>query len=321
MSGADMTRGSDANATDRTFPQSMRDEILDSLPFALYVVDIQSNTVSYGNAFFRGRYPDWQNQPCHLLINGLDSPCGHCCRAELLDAQNRPNGVSLRYEFFNEFDECWYQIDEKAAFWDDGRVVQYVIANDISKQKEMQNRLAEAHATLMLKHQELEYVASTDSLTKIHNREKLGRIFAQEIEHVGLNDKAFSIISADLDHFKSVNDTFGHAVGDSVLVQLARTMKDALRATDFIGRWGGEEFLMLCPRASHVDALHLAERIRAAVEAQTFSTGKTHTVSLGVATWREGDTQDGLLQRADEAMYRAKQTGRNRVCGEEEGAS
>lgn len=299
----------------------MRDEILDSLPFALYVIDMQSNMVSYGNALFRQRRPDWQNQPCHLLINGLDSPCRHCRRAELLDAQNQPNGVSLRYEFFNEFDECWYQVDEKATFWEDGRLVQYVIASDISKLKEMQNRLAEAHASLMLKHQELEYVASTDTLTRIHNREKLGRIFAQEIERAGLNGRAFSIISADLDHFKSVNDTFGHAVGDSVLVQLARTMKDALRASDFIGRWGGEEFLMLCPGAGHADALHLAERIRAAVAAQTFGTGRTHTVSLGVATWREGDTQDGLLQRADEAMYRAKQAGRNRVCGEDEGAS
>lgn len=307
--------------TAQVFPLLKRDEILDSLPFAIYVVDVRDNSVCYGNAFFRERFPAWQEKPCHWLIDGLDEPCERCRRNDLLDAEGKPNGNALSYEFFNEFDERWYQIKEKATFWGDGEIVQYVIANDISDLKEAQKSLAEAHIALMLKHRELEHVASTDSLTQIHNREKLGRIFSQEIERAGLSGKAFSIISADLDHFKSVNDTFGHAVGDSVLVQLARTMKDALRATDFIGRWGGEEFLMLCPKADHAAAMRLAERIRAAVAAQAFSTGKTHTVSLGVATWRAGDTQDGLLQRADEAMYRAKQSGRNRVCGEQKEAS
>ncbi|WP_415035369.1 GGDEF domain-containing protein [Azonexus sp.] len=302
--------------TTQAFPLLNRDEMLDSLPFAIYVVDVRSNRVRYGNAFFRTRFPDWQTQPCHKLINGLDEACARCRRADLLDSSGQPNDESLSYEFFNEYDECWYQIEEKATLWDDGEVVQYVIAIDISRLKEAQKNLAEAHIGLMLKHQELEHVASTDSLTQIHNREKLGRIFAQEIALTVLGKREFSIISADLDHFKSVNDNFGHAVGDAVLVQLARTMKAVLRGTDFLGRWGGEEFLLLCPKANHAAALQLAERIRAAVAGQTYRTGKSHTVSLGVATYRAGDTQDSLLQRADEAMYRAKQTGRNRVCGE-----
>lgn len=298
------------------FPLLNRDEMLDSLPFAIYVVDVRSNRVRYGNAFFRMRFPDWQTQPCHSLINGLEEVCARCRRVDLLDAAGQPNGKSLSYEFFNEYDERWYQVEEKATLWDGSEVVQYVIAIDISRLKDAQKSLAEAHIGLMLKHQELEHVASTDSLTQIYNREKLGRIFAQEIELAVSGKHEFSIISADLDHFKSINDNFGHAVGDAVLVQQARTMKAVLRATDFLGRWGGEEFLLLCPKANHAAALQLAERIRVAVAGQTYLTGKSHTLSLGVATYRAGDTQDSLLQRADEAMYRAKQTGRDRVCGE-----
>lgn len=243
----------------------------------------------------------------------------------MLDGQGQPNGKLLVRECYNELDERWYQIREQALIWTEGAlenepapIVRLCIAIDITALKQTQNQLAEAHAELILKHQELEHIASTDPLTQIHNRAQLGRLFAREMRHIEQGGMACSVISVDIDHFKQVNDSFGHAVGDSVLLATARTMKGAVRAVDSVGRWGGEEFLVLCPETLARDAAKLAERIRAAVAAHAFDTGRPHTISVGVATFRPGDTLDTLLQRADQAMYRAKQTGRNRVCTDED---
>lgn len=298
-------------------PVTCRD-MLDSLPFAVYAVDLHSDQVVWANRHFRDSRDYVPDSPCYQLVNGRDRRCPECRRNEILDEQGRPNGNTLVYEYFNEFDECWYQIRENAVYWDDGRVVKYVIAVDIGDLKEAQNRLAEAHAELALKNKELEQLASTDSLTRIHNREKLSRIFARELELLDSGDKPFAVISVDLDHFKKINDTFGHAVGDQVLIAAARTMKDTIRATDFIGRWGGEEFLILCPQTSLADAHGLAQRICDAVAANRYASGQMHSVSMGVAAYHPGDSLDTLLHRSDQAMYRAKQNGRNRVCGEDE---
>lgn len=291
-------------------------QMLDNLPFDVYAIDSSDNKILYGNHYFRNRYPDWKTTPCHLLVNGLDAPCPHCRRNELIPSQGNPVDTKLEYEYFNEFDECWYQMQERCVTWENGHLAHFVVAVDISDLKETQNRLAEAHAELVLKHKELERIASTDPLTQIYNREKLGRVFNKEMRAIERGEKPFSIISVDIDHFKRVNDTFGHATGDSVLITVARTMKNSLRATDYIGRWGGEEFLILCPETGLADALKLAERIRIAVSEQSYITGEQHTISIGVGTYRTGDTLDSLLHRSDLAMYEAKQTGRNRVCAE-----
>jgi diguanylate cyclase (GGDEF)-like protein len=290
--------------------------MLDSLPFFIYAVDIETNRLVYGNHAFIKAHPDWQEKPCYQLINGLEQPCFYCRRTEMLDALGKPNGATCEYEIFNEVDDRWYQMCTQTIIWEDGRVVQYVTALDISDLKQTQNQLAEAHATLMLKYQELEHIANTDSLTQIYNREKLGRIFSRELAFMQQGQERLSIISIDLDHFKQINDTFGHATGDAVLVKIARTLKNSLRATDFIGRWGGEEFLILCPQTSHQDAMQLAERVRISVAEQAYPTEQVQSISVGVASFRDGDSLDSLLHRADLAMYLAKQSGRNRVCSE-----
>lgn len=292
--------------------------MLDSLPFLIYAIDSNTNQVTYGNQIFRKQYPQWQTTPCHLLINGLEEPCTGCKRNQLFNENRHPNGIPVEYEYYNEFDERWYKLQEKGIYWEDGRSVIFKIATDISDIKEMQNHLAEAHAELMLKHKELEHLASTDTLTQIYNRDKLGRVFNKELHHVELGDQSFSIISVDIDRFKQVNDTFGHATGDAVLIAVARNMKYSLRATDYIGRWGGEEFLILCPQTILENAMLLADRIREHVAAQPYATRQQQTVSIGVATYRTGDTLDSLLHRADQALYMAKETGRNRVCTEEQ---
>lgn len=308
------------SASTRSLPDvsSTLPNMLDRLPFLIYAIDMATNHLVYANHAFIKTHPDWQMAPCNQLVNRLDEQCFFCHRQEMLDAEGRPNDKICKYEFFNEVDDRWYQMQEQALVWGDGRLVQYVIAIDISDLKETQNQLAEAHAKLFLQHQELEHIASTDSLTQIYNREKLGRIFSRELNLMQQSGKPLSIIGIDLDRFKQINDSFGHAVGDKVLIKVARTLKEGLRSTDYIGRWGGEEFLILCPETGHEDAMRLAERLRLSVFEQKYVTNQSQSISMGVASYRAEDTLDSLLVRSDQAMYLAKQSGRNRVCSEAE---
>jgi signal transduction histidine kinase len=131
-------------------------EALDTIPFEVYAIDLQSDRIVYANQAFLDAKGKISSAPCYTVINGRKSRCPFCRREELLDAQNRPNGKTFIYDFFNELQEKWYQIQEKAVIWDDGALVRYVVAVDISKLKETQNRLAEAHAQLAIKNKELE---------------------------------------------------------------------------------------------------------------------------------------------------------------------
>lgn len=301
--------------TDKQLPDS--ENLLNRLPFSVYVVDHQTGKIIYANGAFNRLYPDWQNSHCHQIINCQRASCHNCKRSGLFDGDGAPNGVSDVFEVYSEAEEQWFQINEVGVYWGDGRSAVLKLVTNINHVKQMQNQLAEAHAALMFKHKELEHLASTDPLTQVYNRGKLGRIFDKELRHLQCGGETFSIISVDIDHFKRVNDTFGHAAGDKVLIAVARCMKNSLRSTDYLGRWGGEEFLILCPDTSSANALMLAERIRGAVAAESYCTGEQHTVSIGVATWRNGDTLDSLLGRSDVALYRAKGAGRNQVCLEE----
>lgn len=125
-----------------------------------------------------------------------------------------------------------------------------------------------------------------------------------------------SVLLIDVDHFKQINDAGGHALGDQVLIGLAERLQAQLRLSDRLGRWGGEEFLIMAAATSLAAASDLAERIRRAASA-TPCAGRDVTLSLGVAQCRPDDTIDSVVQRADRALYAAKANGRNRVCLEE----
>lgn len=161
--------------------------------------------------------------------------------------------------------------------------------------------------------QQLESAALTDSLTGIPNR----LYFDQQIDANLLAAQrygvTFSIIMLDLDHFKRVNDQHGHATGDSVLREFSQIAKNQLRMTDQLARWGGEEFIIATPHTGLEQALTLAERIRSAVAAHDFAVVGSVTASMGVAEYRLGETPIALLERADDALYRAKAGGRNRI--------
>jgi diguanylate cyclase (GGDEF)-like protein len=117
----------------------------------------------------------------------------------------------------------------------------------------------------------------------------------------------------DIDHFKHVNDTFGHEVGDQVLITLAQVVKATIRNTDTLGRWGGEEFVILCPNTDQKMALNIAEKVFAAIHSHSFPLQINVTVSLGLSEFTDHHSLESILVEIDQKMYRAKQTGRNRI--------
>ena len=161
-------------------------------------------------------------------------------------------------------------------------------------------------------HTEFEYQASHDSLTQALTRRRMNDACANELERCHRHGRHMALLLIDLDHFKVVNDTWGHQAGDQVLVNFVKDVQTVLRQPDLLGRLGGEEFLVLLPETTMDEALAVAERIRESC-ART-RPGPGCTASIGVATNRsDSDTIDSLMARADSAMYRAKARGRNRT--------
>ena len=113
--------------------------------------------------------------------------------------------------------------------------------------------------------------------------------------------------------FKTINDTHGHQVGDLALIHIAEILHSKTRRTDIFGRWGGDEFMVVCPETDTAGAMEVAEKLRAEIERHLFPTAGSKTASFGVAAYEQGETTDDLIERADAALYRAKENGRNRV--------
>jgi len=163
------------------------------------------------------------------------------------------------------------------------------------------------------KNKELERISQTDHLTGVYNRLKTDQVIKNEISRAERYGSSFSIMLFDIDHFKQINDSKGHQVGDVALVQLCNLVKSNIRETDLLGRWGGEEFMLVCPELSAAKAGQLAEKLRGLIEDHSFPHALQITVSFGVAEYRNGDKPDELLSQADKLLYKAKDAGRNRV--------
>ena len=156
-------------------------------------------------------------------------------------------------------------------------------------------------------------LASIDDLTKIYNRYYFFNIFNQQLEKLKSDKTIFSLIMFDLDHFKNVNDTYGHDVGDYVLNETCRVVEKDLRENDTFARIGGEEFLILLPNTNIEDAFYIAQRIRQNIEQHKFKDIPKLTISLGVAEANEPILSTELLKKVDLALYKAKKEGRNKV--------
>ncbi len=291
----------------------MWETLFDLIPFRVYVVDVESFELVYLNRCMRAARGAPTGRTCWQVIYGLDDRCEFCAIPALLDAVGGPTGDEVILEQFHEDEDCWLQLHERAMVWHDGRVVKYSIGVDISGTKEIQNRLAEAHAELALRTHELEELSASDRLTGLCNRLKLDEVLSQAFERACRQADSLAIILIDLDDFKRINDTFGHQVGDTVLIAIAERFAATVRRQDTLGRWGGEEFMVVCPGTDQAAAQALAERLRHAIAVHDFGHGERLTCSIGVATHRDGDTSAEMIRRADRALYEAKGAGRNRV--------
>lgn len=182
----------------------------------------------------------------------------------------------------------------------------------------MSKSIYDYQTSLEEKNEELERLSITDKLTGLYNRAKLDSVLNKEFEKATRYNDIFSVIIMDIDFFKSVNDNFGHQIGDDVLKESAKILSSCIRTSDTLGRWGGEEFLIICPNSKQEDAIKLANRINIAIKQHTFSTyPKKVTMSLGVASYCSiFKKAEDIVASADIALYKAKQAGRDRVVGE-----
>lgn len=174
-------------------------------------------------------------------------------------------------------------------------------------------RLQKTHQRIRSELTDLGQLACTDKLTGCWNRHRLEEVSKGEMDRLKRYDHALSLLIFDIDFFKRINDRYGHNAGDRVLVSIAEQIKNLLRASDSLTRWGGEEFIVLCPGTKLATARVLAERIRERVGATDFPEVGKITISIGVAECLVGEGWDAWLQRADIALFRAKENGRNQV--------
>lgn len=179
-------------------------------------------------------------------------------------------------------------------------------------------RLENTHHDLSEAYRQLTELASHDPITGLLNHRALNEQMAVEIERATRLGQPLGVIFTDIDHFKLVNDTWGHALGDQALQHVARCLRNQVRVADLVARYGGEEFVILLPNQDRASLAHHAERLRAAIAASPLPLAATSialTASLGVALYpADGASATVILNQADQAMYRAKQQGRNRVC-------
>ena len=161
--------------------------------------------------------------------------------------------------------------------------------------------------------EKIKRLSEEDYLTKLYNRRKIHEIIETEIKRSRRYSSDFAVLLLDIDNFKNINDTYGHNTGDKVLIEFTSIIKHTIRESDIASRWGGEEFLVICPETTADGAISLAEKIRHNIENCTFEEVGNITASIGVAGVKHDDNVNSLIFRADQALYSSKNAGKNRV--------
>ncbi len=184
------------------------------------------------------------------------------------------------------------------------------ITRRLQREKTIQKLLIHAGST----NKKLKVLANKDRLTGIFNRLKFDDFLNQYIMEYRRYKKSFALIMCDIDHFKNINDKYGHKAGDEVLKEFVLLLQEYTRESDLLARWGGEEFMLLLPQTHLEQAKKVAEKIRASTEQRIHAQSDNITVSIGVVEVENKDTSESIFLHVDKALYRAKNSGRNRVC-------
>lgn len=291
------------------------DMTLRSLTMAAYVIKNEGHF----NLKIAGEVPEYANQlrmgvtsGDRLLVGILNKGIASVSEQEIQDAIN--NHIAIKvvkgydYGLFVIFLVVFAIVLAIVLYWMNHiNHLNGALKASEAKYKELANELEG-------KNRLLEEAASVDVLTGLRNRYSFNGRVAEEIERAKRYGTPLSLIIMDMDHFKRINDTYGHDAGDDVIRKLASTLRQMVRKVDLLARWGGEEFVLLMPEVDLTDALRVAEKLRFGAESLTHINGEKVTISLGVSEWQSVDTQESWFSRTDKALYHAKRKGRNRVC-------
>ena len=281
--------------------------ILDGLDALVYVADMQTYELIFFNKYGIKEWGKPNGEPCYkVLQQGQEAPCNFCSNNKLIDAKGQPTGVYV-WEFQNTVNGRWYQCRDQAVPWVDGRLVRMEIATDITEGKLMELELKRLNKLA-------NESARTDPLLNCLNRRAFFETGKAMFSHCERQKNPLAIVMMDVDRFKVINDSYGHAFGDDVLVKMVDVIQDSIRDEDIFARYGGEEFVLLLPDTDEKEALMLLERLHANLRKVYFSCDIHNikvTMSFGLAYHRAGSSLDSLLKESDVALYQAKADGRD----------
>lgn len=268
--------------------------------------------------FIEVAFPVGKPENLHVLVRN-DQP-------ELQSIINK--GISLiKEEQMLQIRDQWFGLPKESIDWSfvfkivlSMTIVLVIVLYWSYTLKVARGRAESALAALEAKDKELEaankilaQLSITDPLTHLFNREKLNQVLDQELTRALRYGNTFGIVMIDVDHFKRVNDQYGHPTGDAVLIEIADILRTNTRSVDVVGRWGGEEFLIVCPQLDQEALILMAQKLRRLVEMHHFPSVDSQTASFGVSIYRQEDTSENIIARADKALYVAKEKGRNQV--------
>jgi diguanylate cyclase (GGDEF)-like protein/PAS domain S-box-containing protein len=286
---------------------------MDNLPDGVYFTDRERRITYWNRAAeditgYQAEEVIGKRCADNLLMHVDDSGCLLCqgeCPVSRTLADGRPHRGDV-YLHHKNGHRVPVEVRVRPIWGGNGEVTGAIeVFNDNSRQRAVRERA-----------KELATFAYLDPTSQVGNRRYLEHELKRQLDQRSEDGTAFGIILMDLDEFKKINDTYGHAAGDAALVIVARTLSNCLRASDVIGRWGGDEFLAILPGITREVLAKMSEKLRALVAQSTVGFDSTEirvTVSLGAAMASPGDSVESLLKRADQHLYSSKQAGRNQV--------
>ena len=282
--------------------------IIENVAALIYVIDIKSYEILYANDHTQKIFGNLIGKTCYkVLQKEQELPCDSCPKYHNNDEPlSGLIGATVAWENKNSLNGCYYTFVDRITYWHDGRIVKVQVGIDITKHKE--------HETEIIK------LAQYDSLTGLPNRLLLKELLTQLQKNIARKKEFGALLFIDLDHFKMINDTNGHDVGDSVLVEVAKRLKTILRESDILARLGGDEFVIavelreILLKNAKIKITTLCEKILNVIK-QPFLIDETKfhiTTSIGIVCFDDHIyTNEELMKFADNAMYRAKEVGRN----------
>ncbi|MES9992075.1 MAG: diguanylate cyclase [Candidatus Thiodiazotropha sp.] len=280
--------------------------VVDAIADPTLVIDINTHQLQLVNQSALNLYTNEsqlkEGMTCYRLSHKRNTPCsGKHDPCPITEIQKSKKSVSVIHKHYNNEGKVMY-VDVRATpiFDETGEHVTQIIEShrDITDTINMEKQL--------------QYIAETDSLTQIYNRTKFDEELKKQIAWAGLSSNYFGLIMLDLDHFKDVNDNFGHDIGDAVLKTTVDLLHKRIRKSDILARWGGEEFMIIAPDIDQDDLFSMIESLRTAIENIEHEIAGRVTASFGASIITHNDNMQSLMKRVDMALYRSKNSGRNR---------